>query len=78
VAEGDLSRAFIEWLSLLRHITRAPDHEWTRWMSLKEKAVEVLEKYLAASRETLRPTLPALTAKQKHQRPKHYILRNFG
>ncbi len=78
VAEGDLSRAFIEWLSLLRHITRAPDHDWPRWMGLKEKAAEVLEKYLAASRETLRPALPPLTAKQKHQRPKHYILRNFG
>jgi len=32
---------------------------------------------LAAFRDTLRPTLPPLTAKQKHQRPRHYILRNF-
>jgi hypothetical protein len=77
VAEGDLSRAFIEWLSLLRHITHAPDFDWPRWMRLKETAGAVLEKYFAASRETLRPTLPPLTAKQKHQRPRHYVLRNF-
>jgi hypothetical protein len=77
VAEGDLSRAFIEWLSLLRHITHAPDYDWPRWTLLKQTAGLVLEKYFAASREALRPTLPPLTAKQKHQRPRHYILRNF-
>jgi hypothetical protein len=47
-------------------------------MSLRQQAAEVLEKHLAESRELLRPALPPLTAKQKHQRPKHYILRNFG
>lgn len=73
VAEGDLSRAFIEWLSLLRHITHAPEHEWDRWMSLKQAAEEVLEKHLAASREMLRPKLPALTSKQKHERPRLWV-----
>ncbi len=76
VAEGDLSRAFIEWLSLLRHITHAPEFAWERWMALKAEAGRVLEKHFAASREMLRPKLPALTAKQKHERPRHYVLRN--
>ena len=76
VAEGDLSRAFIEWLSLLRHITHAPEHDWPRWMSFRQAAGQVLEKHLASSRESLHPKLPPLTAKQKHERPRHYILRN--
>jgi hypothetical protein len=76
VAEGDLSRAFIEWLSLLRHITHAPDHDWARWMSFKQAAAKVLEQYLSAARETLRPQLPPLSSKQKHDRPRHSILRH--
>lgn len=78
VAEGDLARAFIEWLSLLRHIMHAPDHDWPRWMSLKAAAAQVLEQHLAEARATLHPKLPPLTPKQKHERPKHYIMRSFS
>jgi hypothetical protein len=46
-------------------------------MKLKQTASLVLEKYFTAFRDTLRPTFPPLTPKQKHQRPRHYILRNF-
>jgi superfamily II DNA/RNA helicase len=73
VAEGDLTRAFIEWLSLLRHITRAPDFDWPRWTKLKEAAAQVLEQHLAASRDSLHPKLPPLTAKQKHDRPRLWV-----
>lgn len=76
VAEGDLSRAYIEWLSLLRHITHAPHHDWTRWRVFKEAAARTLEQHLAASRTSLRPKLPPLTPKQRHERPRHYILRH--
>lgn len=75
VAEGDLSRAYIEWLSLLRHITRAPAHDWARWSALQQAAGVELEKHLIASQATLRPKLPPLTPKQKHDRPRHYLLR---
>jgi hypothetical protein len=75
VAEGDLSRAYIEWLSLLRHITRAPAHDWARWTELQRVAGVELEKHLIASQATLRPKLPPLTPKQKHDRPRHYLLR---
>ncbi|MFN0127124.1 MAG: DEAD/DEAH box helicase [Verrucomicrobiales bacterium] len=38
VGEGDIERVFAEWLSLLRHITHAPDHSWPRWHLLKAAA----------------------------------------
>ena len=75
VAEGDLTRAFIEWLSLLRHVTRAPKHEWSRWTALKEAAGHELEKHLSAAQATLHAKLPALTPKQKHDRPRHHLAR---
>lgn len=77
VAEGDLTRAFVEWLSLLRHIKHAPEYDWPRWMALKEAAGRVLEQHMATARDTLHPKLPPLTPKQKHERPRHYILRSF-
>lgn len=75
VSAGDLSRAYIEWLSLLRHIVHAPAHDWARWQALKKAAADSLERHLATARDVLHPSLPALTAKQKHDRPKHYFTR---
>jgi hypothetical protein len=40
---GDLERAVVEWRSLLRHITHAPDYEWERWRVLKEAAAHWLK-----------------------------------
>lgn len=40
---GDLERALIEWRSLLRHITWAPDLDWTRWRALRDAAAVQLE-----------------------------------
>jgi len=42
--QGDIERALIEWRSLLRHITWAPDYNLARWRALKKAAVELLEK----------------------------------
>ncbi|MEO8352054.1 MAG: DEAD/DEAH box helicase, partial [Chthoniobacteraceae bacterium] len=39
---GDFERALIEWRSLLRQITWAPDDEWPRWQSLRRRAVQTL------------------------------------
>ncbi len=32
---GDLERAILEWRSLLRHLTHAPDYPWDRWVALR-------------------------------------------
>lgn len=45
IAEGDISRAYVEWLSLLRHITHAPAHPWRRWTALQEEAQRVLKRH---------------------------------
>jgi superfamily II DNA/RNA helicase len=41
---GDVERALLEWRSLLRHITAAPDLEWERWQALKRAAQELLDR----------------------------------
>jgi superfamily II DNA/RNA helicase len=41
---GDFERAYMEWRSLLRHITWAPDLEWDRWRDLKTEAALMLER----------------------------------
>jgi hypothetical protein len=39
---GDVERISLEWLSLLRHITLAPDHDWDRWRELQAEAQKLL------------------------------------
>lgn len=73
VSAGDLSRAYIEWLSLLRHITHAPAYDWPRWSALKENARVLLANHLVTAHAALHPALPPLTAKQKHERPRHWV-----
>jgi len=41
---GDFERAYVEWRSLLRHITWAPDYEWDRWRNLKIAVASMLER----------------------------------
>jgi len=50
---GDIDRIIIEWRSILRQITHAPDLEWPRWMEFKGKARGILN-------ETESPTLTNL------------------
>jgi hypothetical protein len=40
---GDVERARLEWHSLLRHIAKAPDLDWTRWRLLRAAAAGFME-----------------------------------
>lgn len=74
IAEGDISRAYVEWLSLLRHVTHAPDHSWKRWMALKDAARTTLRHHTKTLRHFFHLDLPALTNKQKHGKTRHYLM----
>lgn len=75
VAEGDLTRAHVEWLSLLRHVVHAPAHDWDRWQQLKAACIVLLEKQASSGALTMNFHVPPLTPKQKHDRPKHFFMR---
>jgi superfamily II DNA/RNA helicase len=74
IAEGDISRAYVEWLSILRHISHAPDHPWKRWMALKDAARAVLKHHTKTLRHFFHLDLPPLTNKQKHGKTRHYLM----
>jgi hypothetical protein len=57
---GDIDRVIIEWRSLLRQISHAPDLDWSRWRRLQAQAKETLH-------ETQSPTLTDLPPLQYHQ-----------
>jgi hypothetical protein len=57
---GDIDRAIIEWRSLLRQISHAPDLEWPRWRGLQAMAKSLLD-------ETQSPTLTDLPSLEYHQ-----------
>ncbi len=60
---GDIERAIMEWRSLLRHITAAPDLDWPRWRELKEAAKRLVQ-------STASPTVldfPPLLATQQRR-----------
>jgi superfamily II DNA/RNA helicase len=57
---GDIDRTIIEWRSLLRQISHAPDMEWGRWRTLQALAKATLN-------ETQSPTLTDLPALEYHQ-----------
>lgn len=40
--QGDLERVLLEWRSLLRHISWAPEYPWERWERFKEISATVL------------------------------------
>lgn len=75
VAEGDISRAYVEWLSLLRHLVHAPAHPWRRWQSLQEEAGRVLKRHGKTLRHLFHLDLPPLTHRQRHGKPRHHLLR---
>ncbi len=72
-AEGDISRAYVEWLSLIRHITHAPQHPWPRWQALQAGSAQMLKQHSATMRHLFHLDLPPLTNKQRDGRPKHYL-----
>jgi len=57
---GDIDRAIIEWRSLLRQISHAPDLEWPRWRALQVMAKGILN-------ETESPTVTDLPPLQYNQ-----------
>ncbi|MDZ4288394.1 MAG: DEAD/DEAH box helicase [Prosthecobacter sp.] len=74
VAEGDISRAYVEWLSLLRHISHAPAHPWRRWQALQDEARRVLKRHDKTLRHLFHLNLPPLTNKQRFGKPRHFLL----
>lgn len=72
-AEGDISRAYVEWLSLIRHITHAPAHSWARWQALQTEGANMLKHHSATMRHLFHLDLPPLTNKQRDGRPRHYL-----
>lgn len=56
---GDVERAFVEWLSLLRHLRGAPDHDLPRWRELKEAASAELARHGRKGPLSDLPELPA-------------------
>lgn len=61
---GDIERARLEWLSLVRHIAQAPDLGWTRWQALRAAAQAMIDA------DVSRPQLgafPPLTAAQSRR-----------
>ena len=75
VAEGDLSRAYVEWLSLLRHIMHAPAHPWPRWVDFQEAARAALKQHGKVLRHLFHLDLPPLTNKQRHGKVRHFFLK---
>jgi hypothetical protein len=57
---GDIDRVIIEWRSLLRQISHAPDLDWPRWRALQKMAKAILH-------ETESPTLTDLPPLEYHQ-----------
>jgi superfamily II DNA/RNA helicase len=57
---GDIDRVIIEWRSLLRQLTHAPDLEWGRWRDLQRMAKAILN-------ETQSPTMTDLPPLAYHQ-----------
>ena len=60
VGPGDIDRVIIEWRSLLRQISHAPELDWPRWRALQAVARAILN-------ETESPTLTALPPLEFHQ-----------
>jgi len=57
---GDIDRAIIEWRSLLRQISHAPDLDWPRWRSLQATSKTILN-------ETESPTITDLPPLEYNQ-----------
>ncbi len=57
---GDIDRVIIEWRSLLRQISHAPELDWPRWRALQAMAKGILN-------ETESPTMTELPPLEYHQ-----------
>ena len=67
---GDIERALVEWLSLLRHLRSAPASSIARWSELKAEASRLLTVH---GDRTPSAQLPALPPEQTSRRPNHRL-----
>jgi len=65
---GDVERAYIEWLSLLRHLRNAPDLDHPHWMELKTAARSQLGRHEG---RTPLASLPELSPVLLQKPPQH-------
>ena len=66
---GDIERAVIEWLSLLRHVVHARELEWDRWAALQRICGEFLDRYGGDERKfSIEPLPPGLLGRRVRQR----------
>ena len=61
LSSGDIERAHLEWKSLLRHASAAPDLPWERWRELRVRSGQLAE----AMPDKISLDFPPLTASQK-------------
>ncbi|MEC5128505.1 DEAD/DEAH box helicase [Verrucomicrobiales bacterium BCK34] len=69
---GDVERAYIEWLSLLRHVHFAPQFENARWEELKDLAKSELDRHERKSPLSDFPALPTTTLQQPPKNRIHF------
>jgi hypothetical protein len=68
---GDVERALIEWLSLLRHIAHAPDAPSVRWRELRGAAAETVDRHRPRQKSMLQ--LPEFEAHFLRQPVQHRL-----
>jgi hypothetical protein len=68
LAAGDVERAKVEWLSLLRHVTNAPAPEWDRWEGLVQVCDTLLAKYGRVLPKLVTGELDAVTSGHRPRR----------
>ncbi|CAN5354332.1 hypothetical protein BH23VER1_BH23VER1_16040 [soil metagenome] len=73
VGSGDIERAVVEWLSLLRHIAHAPGGGTPRWQELQEGARQLLARHQCLAPSSALPPVPAA---QLANAPRHKIYLN--
>jgi len=66
---GDVERIRLEWISLLRHVTHAPDFPWDRWREFQAEAQKLL---FSRETEQVMVDIPPLTPMQR-QRTEHRL-----
>jgi hypothetical protein len=72
---GDIERAVVEWLSLLRHVVHARELEWDRWLALQRICGELLRRYGGDERRPIvAPLSAAILGRRVRQR---YGFRDF-
>lgn len=70
LARGDLDRALVEWLSLLRRVDAAPALDWDRWGDLQQAARDALARH---RRDSVLDKLPPLSGSQVQPPPPHAL-----